>query len=277
MEALSEYLLDLYEETEEDRISPSRITTLDLRGYVAAIQEADYAKSTISRRLASLRSFFKFCIREGWVTENPAKPLRNPRHKRDIPFFLSTVEVGRLLLAPPGHDFLGIRDRAILEMIYSSGVRVSELVGMNRGDLILDEGLVRVRGKGNRERFGQIGSFAEQSLEIWFPLRNALLNKKRKKDDPDTALFLNKFGGRLTTRSVGRMLDKHIKATGLDSRTSPHTLRHSFATHLLNNGLDIRSIQKLLGHKNIVTTEIYTHTSIAGLRIIYEKAHPRAN
>lgn len=276
--ALSDYLFELYAVPPEIGFSPSRITTLDLRGYLSAMHEAGYARSTISRRLASLRSFFRFGMREGWAAENPAKPLRNPRTYRNLPFFLSRAEIGALLLTPPANDVLGIRDRAILETMYSTGARVSELVGMNLEDLILEEGLVRIRGKGKRERFGPVGSFAEKAISEWLPLRQGLILQKRKRVGygPVQGVFLNKFGGRLTVRSVGRMLEKHLKASGLDKRTSPHTLRHSFATHLLDAGLDIRSVQELLGHKNIVTTQIYTHLSTANLRMIYEKAHPRA-
>ncbi|MDR1964935.1 MAG: tyrosine recombinase XerC [Planctomycetaceae bacterium] len=292
-DALMEYLNDLFNE----RIPhPSEITTLHLRGYVSAMHEAGYAKTSIARRLASLRSFFKFGLRDGFVTENPAKPLRNPRGFRKLPYFLSTKEIGRLLVAPPSSDPFGIRDRAILETMYSAGVRVGELVTMNLGDLSLAEGLVRVRGKGRKERFAPLGSYAIKAIRKWFLYRKELLlgnvdalgrrrpspkpsksAKRCLKNNPaEQPLFLNKFAGRLTTRSVARMLEKYLKLKGLDSRTTPHTLRHSFATHLLDRGADIRSVQELLGHKSLVTTQIYTHLSTANLLEIYEKAHPRA-
>jgi len=273
--AIIDYLTDLY----YGRCpGPADITTLDLDGYVAAMHDAGYAKATIARRLASLRSFFRFGLQEGWVHENPAKPLRNPRGGRSLPNFLSTQEIAKLLDAPPLADFFGIRDRAILETMYSAGVRVGELVGMNLADLDPDLGLVRVRGKGKKERFAPLGSFAKKALMLWFPIRKDLIagSKRRLKDSPEQPLFLNKFSGRLSTRSIGRMLEKYLKITGLDRRTSPHTLRHSFATHLLDRGADIRSVQELLGHKSIVTTQIYTHLSTANLLEIYEKAHPRA-
>ncbi|MFP6611765.1 MAG: tyrosine recombinase XerC [Pirellulales bacterium] len=253
--------------------TPGEITTLDLRGYVAGLQEAGYAKTTIARRLATLRSFFRFGQREGWTDVNPAKPLRNPRRGRSLPHFLSADEIGRLLSAPPSNEPQGKRDRAILETMYSAGLRVSELVGLREGDLDFDGGVVRVLGKGKRERLTPIGSFAVRALRNWLAVR------KLAADQPDGAaapVFVNKFGRPITTRSVARMLEKYLKLTGLDMRTSPHTLRHSFATHLLDAGADIRSVQELLGHKSLVTTQIYTHLSTAGLREAYEKAHPRA-
>ncbi|MFP6659764.1 MAG: tyrosine recombinase XerC [Pirellulales bacterium] len=253
--------------------TPGEITTLDLRGYVAGLQEAGYAKTTIARRLATLRSFFRFGQREGWTDANPAKPLRNPRRGRSLPHFLSADEIGRLLSAPPSNEPQGKRDRAILETMYSAGLRVSELVGLREGDLDFDGGVVRVLGKGKRERLTPIGSFAVRALRNWLAVR------KLAADQPDGAaapVFVNKFGRPITTRSVARMLEKYLKLTGLDMRTSPHTLRHSFATHLLDAGADIRSVQELLGHKSLVTTQIYTHLSTAGLREAYEKAHPRA-
>ena len=251
---------------------PGSISPLDLRGYVAALHEAGYAPTSISRRLASLRSFFKFAQREGLADSNPAKPLRNPRRQRKLPHFLSSDEIGMLLSAPPTSQPMGQRDSAILETLYSAGLRVSELVGINLNDLDLEDGLVRVRGKGKKERLAPLGSFAVKAMQNWLRMRAP----DKKEAGRDGAVFLNKFGKRLTTRSIGRMLEKYLKLTGLDLRTSPHTLRHSFATHLLNGGADIRSVQELLGHKSLVTTQIYTHVSTAGLKQAYEKAHPRA-
>jgi integrase/recombinase XerC len=252
---------------------PSAITPLDLRTYVSALHEAGYAKSSVARRLASLRSYFRFAQREGLCDSNPAKPLRNPRRERKLPHFLNTRELGKLLSAPPKSEPMGLRDRAILETLYSAGLRVSELVGINLDDLDLPEGLVRVRGKGKRERLAPLGSFAVKAIRAWLKKRQPAKGQSKSEA---AALFLNKFGKRLTTRSVARMLEKYLKLTGLDLRTSPHTLRHSFATHLLDGGADIRSVQELLGHKSLVTTQIYTHVSTAGLREAYEKAHPRA-
>ncbi|MBX7169013.1 MAG: tyrosine recombinase XerC [Pirellulales bacterium] len=268
--ALERYLA---EQSRGPAPGPSDLTTLDLRGYVASLHEAGYAKATIARRLASLRSFFRYGQREGWVRTNPARPLRNPRRQRKLPHFLSTADVGTLLEAPPRSGAAGLRDRAILETLYSAGLRVSELVGLNDGDLDLAAGVVRVRGKGRRERLSPIGSHADAALRRWLSVRQL---HPRAPQGVQAPVFTNKFGRRLTTRSVGRMLEKYLRATGLDTRTSPHTLRHSFATHLLDRGADIRSVQELLGHKSLATTQIYTHVSTAVLREVYERAHPRA-
>lgn len=266
---LGEYLCEVYGELP----APSRITTHDLRNYVSALHDAGFAKSSISRRLATLRSFFRFAQREELVTSNPAKPLRNPRNARKLPHFLTTSEIGRLLQTPPSNGPFGLRDRAILETIYSAGLRVSEVVAINDGDMDLRQGIARIRGKGRRERLGPIGSYARKAIERWMRVRSLSEQSAQGEQSP---LFVNKFGNRITTRSVARMLEKYLKTSGLDLRTTPHTLRHSFATHLLDQGADIRSVQELLGHKSLLTTQIYTHVSTAALRKVYERAHPLA-
>lgn len=266
-------LRDYLHETVGSDIQLDRIQPTDLREYVSVLHEAGYAKSSVSRRLASLRSFFRFAQREGYCDSNPAKPLRNPRRERKLPHFLTGDEIGKLLLAPSKSDPQGLRDRAILETLYSAGLRVSELVGINLDDLDLEDGLVRVRGKGKKERLAPLGRYAVEAIELWLKHRQPAQGLPTTKGSP---VFLNRFGKRLTTRSVGRMLEKYLQLTGLDQRTSPHTLRHSFATHLLDRGADIRSVQELLGHKSLVTTQIYTHVSTASLRQAYEAAHPRA-
>jgi len=269
LDALAEYL----EESFAFEPQAGEITTLDLRGYVSAVSEAGYAGTTVARRLASMRSFFKFAQRQQMVEKNPAKPLRNPRQSRKLPHFLTTDEIGKLLSAPEPDSYAGLRDRAMLETTYSAGIRVSELVGINENDLDLHDGILRVRGKGKKERLAPLGSFAVEAIEKWMDVRHLSSKSEKLKHRP---IFLNKFGNRITTRSVGRMLEKYLKLASLDLRTSPHTLRHSFATHLLDRGADIRSVQELLGHKSLVTTQIYTHVSTTTLRSVYEKAHPRA-
>lgn len=267
MTALVEYLAQIHCGKIPE---PQMVTMLELRAYVSAMHEANYAPSTISRRLASLRSFYRFCQREEIVDVNLAKALRNPRSVRPLPHFLTTEEIDVLLNAPSPTEPFGLRDRAILEVAYSAGLRVSELVGLNDQDVDFQEGILIVRGKGRKERLALLGSFASKALLEWLKVRRLASNLS------ETPVFTNKFGTRLTTRSVGRMLEKYLKITGLDLRTSPHTLRHSFATHLLDRGADVRSVQELLGHKSLETTQIYTHLTTAKLLDIYEKAHPRA-
>lgn len=269
LSALAEYLADDDGRTPD----PPQITVPDLRGYMAALGEAGYAKSSVSRRMAAVRSFFRFARREGWVASSPAEALRNPRKSQKLPHFLSSEEVARLLSAPPADKPQGLRDRAILETLYSAGLRVSELVGASDGDLDLEQGLLHVRGKGRKERLTPLGSYATSAIEAWLAKRNVATDEPGGEETP---LFTNRFGNRLTTRSVARLLEKHLAIAGLDPRTSPHTLRHSFATHLLDRGADIRSVQELLGHSSLVTTQVYTHVSSRSLREAYEKAHPRA-
>lgn len=266
-------LADYLEEKLGKGIRPNAVTPRDLRGYAAALHDAGYARASIARKLASLRSFYRFAQRQNLAESNPAKPLRNPRGQRKLPHFLSNDEVGKLLLAPNVHDPLGLRDHAILETMYSGGLRVSEVVGLNDGDLDFEEGIARIRGKGRKERLSPLGKYAIEALHNYLRQRTLASDEPTGRAAP---VFVNRFGNRLTTRSVGRMLEKYIQLSGLDTRTSPHTLRHSFATHLLDRGADIRSVQELLGHKSLVTTQIYTHLSTANLREVYLKAHPRA-
>lgn len=254
-------------------IRPDGVSSRDLRGYAAALHEAGYARTSISRKLASLRSFYRFAQQRQLASSNPAKPLRNPRGQRKLPHFLTNDEVGKLLEAPATLSVMGLRDHAILETMYSAGLRVSEVVGLNDGDLEFEEGIARIRGKGRKERLSPLGSYAINALHAYKQVRVLSPKAPTGREAP---VFANRFGNRLTTRSVGRMLEKYIAQQGLDSRTTPHTLRHSFATHLLDRGADIRSVQELLGHKSLVTTQIYTHLSTANLREVYLRAHPRA-
>ncbi|MCP4170267.1 MAG: tyrosine recombinase XerC [Fuerstiella sp.] len=266
---LSEFILEQFGTVPR----PDAIEVTQLRSYVAYLHECGYAQATVARRLACLRSFFRYCQREGLCDSNPAKPLRTPRAGKKLPHFLTTEEVGRLLLAPLATKDDGLRDRAILETVYSAGLRVAEVVGLDLQDYDRPSGIIRVRGKGRKERIAPVGSYATKAVQSWLAVRKPDTNA----DQIDqAALFLNRFGRRLTTRSIGRMLEKHILTAGLSQQTSPHTLRHSFATHLLDGGADLRSVQELLGHKSLITTQIYTHLSTATLRATYEKAHPRA-
>jgi integrase/recombinase XerC len=249
---------------------PAELTVRLLRAYLAWLHDQGYAKSTIARRLAAVRSWCRFLCREGTLTANPADGLRGPRQDKRLPHFLELDGVLRLLAAPPADSPLGLRDRAILDTLYSAGLRVSELTGLNVADLDLDEGTATIRGKGRRERLAIFGQ-AMDSLQAWLACRESLAGGR-----PQEAVFLNKNGSRLSSRSVGRMLEKYLAQAGLDPRTSPHTLRHSFATHMLNNDADIRSVQELLGHRSLSTTQIYTHVTPHRLQDSYQKAHPRA-
>ena len=252
---------------------PQQMTTRLLRAHLAWLSEQGYARSTIGRRLAAVRSWCRFLCRQGTLSANPALGLRGPRQDKKLPHFVSREDMARLLETPPAGTPLGLRDRAILETLYSAGLRVSELTGLDVGDVDLNEGVAMVRGKGRKERLALLGPPAVGAIARWIPEREALAGG-RAAGQP--ALYLNRNGTRLSPRSVGRLLAKYLARAGLDRRTSPHTLRHSFATHLLDAGADIRSVQELLGHRSLATTQIYTHVSTQRLRDSYHKAHPRA-
>ncbi len=245
------------------------IDLIDVRGFVAEQINAGLKKSTVSRRLATIRSFFKFLHREGYVKANPAKLVPTPRLPKILPRFLSVDDVFSLVEKPEGIGFLPARDRAILELLYSSGLRVSELSGLNVDDLDVREGLVKVRGKGKKERIVPVGKKAVEAIRSYM-VERILLKKKQN------ALFLNRSGTRLTDRGVRRIVVKYARAMGVNGRIGPHTLRHTFATHLLQDGADLRVIQELLGHSSLSTTQKYTHLDITHLMDIYDKAHPLA-
>lgn len=245
------------------------IDLIDVRGFVAEQINAGLKKSTVSRRLATIRSFFKFLHREGYVKANPAKLVPTPRLPKILPRFLSVDDVFSFVEKPEGIGFLPVRDRAILELLYSSGLRVSELSGLNVDDLDIREGLVKVRGKGKKERIVPVGKKAVEAIRSYM-VERILLKKKQN------ALFLNRSGTRLTDRGVRRIVVKYARAMGVNGRIGPHTLRHTFATHLLQDGADLRVIQELLGHSSLSTTQKYTHLDITHLMDIYDKAHPLA-
>jgi integrase/recombinase XerC len=252
---------------------PEQLTTRVLRAHLAWLSEQGYARSTIARHLAAIRSWCRFLCRQGTLSANPALGLRGPRQDKKLPHFASREDLMCLLEAPPADTPLGLRDRAILETLYSAGLRVSELTGLDVLDVDLADGMAMVRGKGRKERLALLGPPAVAAIEHWLPRRETLVGGRAA---GQSALFLNKNGTRLSTRSVGRLLEKYLAQAALDPRTSPHTLRHSFATHLLDAGADIRSVQELLGHRSLATTQIYTHVSTQRLRDSYHKAHPRA-
>ncbi len=252
--------------------APEQVTPRTLRSYLADLDERGLARASIQRKLSAARSLFKFLLRHGAIDAHPAAGLRPRRGERRLPGWLSIEEIESLLRSPDLATAKGRRDRAILEVMYSAGTRAAETVGLDRGDLDLENGVARVRGKGRKERLAAIGSFARESLQAYL----ADPARPRAKPSAASAVFLNLSGGRLTTRSLGRIVEECVLKSGIGRRTTPHTLRHSFATHLLDRGADLKSVQELLGHAHLVTTQIYTHVSIERLRKIYEQAHPRA-
>jgi integrase/recombinase XerC len=252
---------------------PDQLTTRLLRAYLAWLHEQSYAKATIARRLAAVRSWCRFLCRQGVLTANPATGLRSPKQEKILPHFMGNQDMGKLLDSPEEEKPLGARDQAILETLYSAGLRVSELTGLDVGDLDLDGGVATIRGKGKKERLALLGKSAVKTLRLWLKTRAGLLGPKIA---TQSAVFINRRRTRLSSRSVGRMLTKYLALAGLDPRYSPHTLRHSFATHLLDAGADIRSVQELLGHSSLGTTQIYAHVSTQRLRDRYHQAHPRA-
>ncbi|GAC1469504.1 MAG: tyrosine recombinase XerC [Isosphaeraceae bacterium] len=254
---------------EPGAVDPTAVDASRLRRYSVWLNSRGYSASTVARRLASLRSFYRYQRRQGVLGADPSAGLRNPKQPQRLPRMLRVDEVIRLLDSIAVDTPLGARDRAMFETLYGGGLRVSELVGLDLADLDLDEQLVRVRGKGRRERLCPIGAAASACVNLWLGLR-------KSDRTTENAVFLNRFGRRLTARSVGRLLEIHLKGQGLDLATSPHTLRHSFATHLLDRGADLRSVQELLGHRSLATTQIYTHVTQQRLRESYENAHPRA-
>jgi integrase/recombinase XerC len=243
-----------------------------LRGFLAALHEKKQKKSTIGRKLAATRSFYEFCVRKKWILENPAKILATPKQDKRVPSFLSEEEAADLLDLPATGKPIDLRDRAILELFYATGIRVSELAGTDVDDIHLDERLVRVRGKGKKERLVPFGRMAAEALQAYFRVRPGFLEKR----PGERAVFLNYRGERLTPRSVQRMVRARIRRTAVSRKISPHSLRHSFASHLLGRGADLRVIQELLGHSSLATTQKYTHVDLRQLLEVYRKSHPRS-
>jgi integrase/recombinase XerC len=253
---------------------------LTVRAFLAHLDQYEYSRATMARKIATLRSFYKFLQRRGIVASNPMLMIRTPKQAKRLPRAIAAEQIEKLLNCPDDTVTLGARDRAILETLYSTGVRVSELVEMDRNHLDeFGEALV-IRGKNKRERVVPLGSHALRAIHHYLKLLDgdqrftAVIESFRNGER--VPLFINKVGGRLSSRSVRRKLDKYLREAGLDPNISPHTLRHSFATHLLDNGADLRSVQELLGHQSLSTTQIYTHLSSQRMRTAYDEAHPRA-
>jgi integrase/recombinase XerC len=264
-------------------VGPSTITNamLDadvnsIRAFLSRLDEHRYSAATMARKIATLRSFYRWMDKVGLVASNPMLLIRTPRQAKRLPKAIDVEQVEKLLAAPDSNDLLGARDRAILETLYSTGIRVSELVGINRGDIDESSEALIVRGKGRRERIVPLGSHALAALRHYVGMLDQAAGANGISNDSDSPLFINKHGTRLSTRSVRRKVSKYLVTAGLDPDISPHTLRHSFATHLLDNGADLRSVQELLGHQSLSTTQVYTHLSTQRMRNAYNEAHPRA-
>jgi integrase/recombinase XerC len=247
---------------------PADVDHLMIRSFLARLHEGGLRKSSSARKLASLRTFFRFLVREGVLTKNPARPLLSPRLDKRIPGHLEEAEMAAFLEIP-GDDTRVLRNRALLELLYATGIRCAELVGLDLNDLDLDEKLVRVLGKGRKERVVPFGGRAREALLLYLPAR-ALMSGR------SAAVFLNLRGGRLSDRSVRLIVQARVRLLALERRVSPHTLRHSFATHLLQRGADLRAIQELLGHASLSTTQKYTHVDTRHLLEVYKRTHPRA-
>ncbi len=248
--------------------SAQDVDHLLLRRFLAGLSK-DAKKSSIGRKLAAIRSFFRFLLRRGSIAGNPAELVATPKKEQRLPFHLDIDQATTLMEAPDDQQKYALRDRAILELLYSSGLRVSELTGLDIDGLDLVGGMVRVTGKGGKERIVPVGSRALQALRSYLETRGDYVSKG--------ALFLNTRGGRINRRSVARVVDAHVTRIAAFKRISPHTLRHTFATHMLEGGADLRAIQELLGHASLSTTQKYTHVSIDRLMEVYDKAHPKAH
>ncbi len=271
---ISSYRIDLtqladYLETRKIRLP--QVDNVVLRGFLAELYRRNLTKTSVARKLAAVRSFFNYGVRRRWLDENAAKVVATPRLDQHVPGFLSEEEMRKLLEVPSADDPLGLRDRAIFEVFYATGIRVSELVGIGLEDLSLEERMVRVKGKGKKERLVPFGRKAEASLRAYLGVRHEFPLRLG-----ETSIFLNYRGTRLSPRSVQRLTAKYLRQAALSRNLSPHALRHSFATHLLSRGADLRVIQELLGHESLATTQKYTHMDVAQLLDIYRKSHPRA-
>ena len=262
----------------EKVIGPEAVDHLLLRRYLTILKQAELAKSSIARKIACIRSFFKFLCKQGYLQDNPAKEVASPRREKRLPEFMYPDEISALLTMPDQSEKLGIRDQAILEILYSSGLRLQEIVNLKIEDLDLSRGYLRVFGKGAKERLAPLGGVANRTLQRYLKeVRPCLLANSSPLAETQNNVFLNYRGTRLSGRSIQRIVLKYLKKLVLLNRKiTPHTFRHTFATHLLENGADLRVVQELLGHVDISTTQIYTHVTKERIRSVYLKSHPRA-
>lgn len=272
---LDQFRQFLFNIEKRDDFPLDQIDRLTIREWMASLH-GDHKKTSVARKLASLRTFFQFLIREGKLESNPAKLVATPKIERKLPNHLSMEDAVRFIETPDINTDLGRRDRAILEFLYATGIRVGELVGIDLGDVDLRERMVRVTGKRKKQRIVPFGEPAAQAVMLYLESTRGVFLSECPESERTNALFLHRRGGRLTTRSVGRMIDKYIKHCSDIHDISPHSLRHTFATHLLDSGADLRDIQELLGHARLSTTQIYTQVSMEKMIEVYDKAHPKA-
>ncbi|HEY4641964.1 MAG TPA: tyrosine recombinase XerC [Thermoanaerobaculia bacterium] len=268
LESFTGFLCNDYFTIGRDLVELPRVDHLTIRAYLAHLARRKLARSSIARHLSALRTFFKYLMREGVVEMNPARSVATPRREKHLPAVMQTSDIALLLEQPDLSTNLGIRDRAWMELLYASGLRIGELVGIDLDDIELRARLVKVHGKGSKERIVPFGSKAEEAVRAYLAVRSAAAD--------ENALFVNYRGERITTRSVRRLFEGYLRDASLRAGISPHTMRHSFATHLLNAGADLRGIQELLGHASLSTTQKYTHLNDWQLIAVYRKAHPRA-
>jgi integrase/recombinase XerC len=272
---LDQFRQFLFKVEKRDDFPVEQIDRLTIREWMAGLHD-DHKKTSVARKLASLRTFFQFLIREGKLESNPAKLVATPKIERKLPNHLSMEDAVRFIETPDVGTDLGKRDRAILEFLYATGIRVGELVGIDISDVDLRERTVRVTGKRKKQRIVPFGEPAAQAVVNYLETSRGIFLAQCPEAERTNALFLHRRGGRLTTRSVGRMIDKYIKHCADIHAISPHSLRHTFATHLLDSGADLRDIQELLGHARLSTTQIYTQVSMEKMIEVYDKAHPKA-
>lgn len=271
---LRAYRNDLEEFVQYSGISrPDEIDMIDIRGFIADRIMSGRAKTTASRKLATLRSFLRYLYEEGYIRANPARLVSSPKRPKPLPKFLSVDDAFNLVQSPEGIGHLPVRDRAILELLYASGLRVSEVEALKVEDVNLKEGFVKAKGKGMKERIVPIGEKAIEAIKSYL-VERMLLKKKKNLENETDSLFLNRNGGALSERQIRRIVVKYARKIGLEGKIGPHTLRHTFATHLLISGADLRSIQEMLGHSSLSTTQRYTHLDIGQLIEVYDKAHP---
>lgn len=268
LESFVSFLCNDYFTLGRDQLDFRKVDNLTVRAYLAHLARRKLARASVARQLSALRTFFRHLMREGGVEANPARAVATPKREKHLPSVMQPAEVALLLEQPDLSTPLGLRDRAFLELMYASGLRISELVGIDMDDIEIRARLVKVRGKGSKERIVPFGTKAQDAIRAYLPARRT--------DGEEEALFVNYLGARITARSVRRLFDKYVRAAALRAGLSPHTLRHSFATHLLNAGADLRGIQELLGHASLSTTQKYTHLNDWELIKVYKKAHPRA-